>query len=211
MKQDRKISRSEQKKNTRRKLIQATYDVIAHEGIAGVTFAKVTKKAGYSFGIINFHFESKELLLRETLNFLMSDFEISWKNIIKDADLSPVDKLLKIINISLHPPLVEYRRIIVWLAFSSELHTRDTFMEINNNHDREWEDCIENLIHQVAEESFISYGMSLKQIAISLISIITGFWMEFYFNPDRRNSENAVNICVIYLSNFFPTLKKQIN
>ncbi|MCF8070180.1 MAG: TetR/AcrR family transcriptional regulator [Desulfobacterales bacterium] len=210
MNKNSKITRSEQKQLTRNKLIQATYDVIAHEGLSGVTLAKVAKTAGFSRGISNFHFESKERLLTETLKFMYRDFEASWRKISNDTTLSPVDKLVDIITTSLHPPLIEFRKIIVWFAFSSEFHTRDTFIEINKNHDREWENSMENLIRQIADDSFTSHNMSLNQIIISLTSMITGFWMEFYLNPDRRNPENAVNTCLIFLSNFFPVFKTRI-
>ena len=45
-------------------------EVIASEGLTGVTMAKVAEQAGLSRGIGNFHFQSKEQLLLETLSTL---------------------------------------------------------------------------------------------------------------------------------------------
>ena len=55
-----RITRTEQKKLTRQKIIDATFDVIAKEGFSGVTMAKVAETAGLSRGIGNFHFQSME-------------------------------------------------------------------------------------------------------------------------------------------------------
>src|SRR5262245_10309114 len=55
-------------KDVRRlQLIEATIDVMARKGYAGTTMADVAKQAGLSSGIVNFHFETKENLLAETL------------------------------------------------------------------------------------------------------------------------------------------------
>ena len=64
------ITRTEQKQLTRQKLIEATFEVIAAEGFSGVTMAKVAQCADLSRGIGNFHFQTKEQLLLETLHAL---------------------------------------------------------------------------------------------------------------------------------------------
>jgi AcrR family transcriptional regulator len=61
------LSRAEQKKATRKKLIETTVDIIAEGGLAKVTLPKVAERAGLSRGISNFHFISKDNLLLETL------------------------------------------------------------------------------------------------------------------------------------------------
>jgi TetR/AcrR family transcriptional repressor of bet genes len=67
------ITRAKQKQHTRQKLIEATMEAIASEGFSGVTMAKVAEKAGLSRGIGNFHFQSKEQLLLETLHTLYKE------------------------------------------------------------------------------------------------------------------------------------------
>ncbi|MCF8070361.1 MAG: TetR/AcrR family transcriptional regulator [Desulfobacterales bacterium] len=205
-----RLTRSEQKQATREKLIQSTYDVIASEGFSGVTLAKVSRLAGFSMGICNFHFENKEKLLHETLRFHYQEFEASWKKGIDDTSAEPIEKLIAVIETSLTPPYVAYRKLAVWFAFSSESLTRETFLELTQTHDLKWENNIESILREIVDENFVSYGMSLRQITISLISLIAGFWVDFYLYPDRTDSGEAVSTCLIFLSKFFPVIETKI-
>ena len=48
-------------KTRRKQLIKATIKCIAKNGLSGTTMADVTKLAGLSLGIVNLHFETKEI------------------------------------------------------------------------------------------------------------------------------------------------------
>ena len=99
------ITRAKQKQHTRQKLIEATMEAIASEGLSGVTMAKVAEKAGLSRGIGNFHFQSKEQLLLETLHTLYKEFEDGWRNAVAGAGSSPVEQLKDLIKTTLTLPL----------------------------------------------------------------------------------------------------------
>ena len=49
-------TRVEKREKTRRDLISATLDSIATKGFAETTLEKVSKRAGVSRGLVNFHF-----------------------------------------------------------------------------------------------------------------------------------------------------------
>lgn len=57
----------------RKQLIEATITSISKAGISGTTLTAVTKEAGLSMGLVNFHFKTKEILLTETLSFLAEE------------------------------------------------------------------------------------------------------------------------------------------
>jgi TetR/AcrR family transcriptional repressor of bet genes len=63
-------SRKASKEMRRQQLIEATIDTLATKGYAATTLADVAKAAGLSGGIVNFHFETKDKLLVETLRQL---------------------------------------------------------------------------------------------------------------------------------------------
>ena len=63
----------------REQLINATIDSLALRGYAATTLADVADGAGLSRGIVNFHFESKEKLLVETLQFLSDEYSANWR------------------------------------------------------------------------------------------------------------------------------------
>lgn len=111
------VSRSEQKLLTRQKLLDATIDIIATEGFAGVTMAKVAERTGLSRGIGNFHFHTKEQLMLEAFQMLYTEHEQAWRAIVDDDSRAPVQRLAHLVKTLLTPPLADHKKIAVWLAF----------------------------------------------------------------------------------------------
>jgi TetR/AcrR family transcriptional repressor of bet genes len=200
-------ARARQKKITRSRIIEATFDVIAEEGFAGVTMAKVAERAGLSRGIGNFHFKTKEQLLLEALKVLYGEFEMSWRSAISDAGPSPVDQLTGLIRKILEPPIADPKKIALWLAYWGETPSRQTYMELCDAYDRQWEAAIEEILHSLIDDNFDSHGMSLHAIGESLIAMMDGFWLEYLLAPDRFTPEDAVKACIAFLSSFFPKFR----
>ena len=198
------ITRAEQKQQTRQRLLEATMEVIASKGLSGVTMAKVAEQAGLSRGIGNFHFQSKEQLLLETLRTIYQEFEKSWRTIVADAGRLPAEKLKAIVETTLMPPIAIKRKLAVWLAFWGEAPSRKTYLEICAAHDLEWDAAVEGIIRKMAGDDFIFHGMSFGKIAQSLTAMMDGFWVEYLIANDRYNPQDAINACYAYLASFFP-------
>jgi TetR/AcrR family transcriptional repressor of bet genes len=195
--------RVKQKERTRQRLIEATVDVIAGEGFSGVTMAKVAEKAGLSRGIGNFHFDTKEQLLLETLKALYLEFEHAWQRAVADAGRSAQERLCALIHAVLEPPVADHKKISVWLAYWGETPSRKTYMEICESRDKAWESAVEGLLRELARSGFESRGLTLSSIAESLTAMMDGFWLEYLLAPGRFRPPDAVRACVAYLSGFF--------
>jgi len=202
------ITRAKQKQHTRQKLIEATMDVIASEGFSGVTMAKVAEKAGLSRGIGNFHFRSKEQLLLETLRTLYKEFEDGWRNAVADAVSSPVEQLKDLIKTTLNPPIADFKKVAVWLAYWGEAPSRKKYLEICAEHDREWDAAVENILSQLVDEKFNSHGMTLGKIAQSLTAMMDGFWVEYLIADGKYTPDDAAKACFAFLASFFPKFRK---
>ena len=202
------ITRAKQKQHTRQKLIKATMEVIALEGFSGVTMAKVAEKAGLSRGIGNFHFQSKEQLLLESLRTLYKEFDDGWRNAVANAGSSPVDQLKDLIKTTLTPPIADFKKVAVWLAYWGEAPSRKKYLEICAARDREWDAAVENILRQLVDEKFNSHGMTLAKIAHSLTAMMDGFWVEYLIADGRYTPDDAVKACFGFLASFFPEFKK---
>ena len=66
-------------------LIEATITAIAEFGLSQLTLAKISSIAGLTAGTVNFHFDSKEALLLETLNFVSEEFDQSLASALKKS------------------------------------------------------------------------------------------------------------------------------
>ena len=198
------ITRAEQKKMTRQKILDATFTVLAREGFSGVTLAKVAETAGLSRGISNFHFQSKAQLLLETLREIQKEFDASWTTAVTNAGPSPVDRLKALIRAVLEPPIASPDRLAVWFAYWGETPSRAAYREICAAPDREWQAAIETMLSQIATENFNSHGMSLQAIACSLTAMMTGCWLEYLLSPVSFEPRDAVQACFAFLASFFP-------
>ena len=78
-----KTPRTASKEVRRQQLINATIDSIAKHGVAGTTMTTVTRTAGLSIGLANFHFTSKQNMFEETLRFLAEEHRDHWKKSFK--------------------------------------------------------------------------------------------------------------------------------
>ena len=202
-KQKNNLSRIEQKQLTRQKLIEATMEVIATEGFSGVTMAKVAEGAGLSRGIGNFHFQSKEQLLLETLRANYFEFDAAWRKAIAEAGPSPVDQITAVIETILTPPIGDPKKVAIWLAYWGEAPSRKTYLDICAAHDREWDNAIENILQQMVDKGFNSHGMSMAAIAESLTAMMDGFWVESLIAADRYRAKDGIKACFAYLASFF--------
>ena len=95
----RKLSREAR----REQLIEATIEVLAIKGYARVTMSDVANQAGLSHGLVNFHFQSKELLLAETLTYLADEYVQNWQMALAAAPPEPGAQLNALIRADFRP------------------------------------------------------------------------------------------------------------
>jgi AcrR family transcriptional regulator len=112
--------RTAPKQVRRTQLIEATIDVLAEKGFSNLTISDVAKKAGLSHGIVNFHFTSKDDLLRETI----MEMEVSYCGLMDRAlQLAGGDAAAAILGLAqaeFCDELSTQRIIRAWAAFRSE-------------------------------------------------------------------------------------------
>src|ERR1700754_1872906 len=77
----------------RLELIEVTIDCLARHGYEGTTIGVVAEAVGMSRGIVNFHFETKEQLLLETLRFLADEYRAHWKAALAAAGPQSAQRL----------------------------------------------------------------------------------------------------------------------
>lgn len=202
-------TRAEQKQITRQKLLDATIDIIADEGLAGVTLAKVAERTGLSRGICNFHFDTKGQLMLEAFRMLYQEHEQAWRRTLSAPGKSPASRLKSLIETLLGAPIADHKKLAVWLAFWGVTPHRQTYLEICESIDREYEAEVEGLLRQLSGGKETVNGMSLQAIAVTLTSMIDGFWVNYLISPGCLPPGDAVNACLAFLSSFFPQLRNE--
>ncbi len=199
--------REEQKQKTRRKLLKATIDNISTEGLEGVTISKVTKQAKVSRGMCNYHFETKEQLIREAFHLIYSEHVETWRRILCDHKRHPVERMNEFIKALLTPPIADTSKLVVWLAFWGVLSSRQVYFDLYTGIDREYEKAVEDVLREISGSADPVNGMTLHAIAVSLTGLIDGLGVQFVISPGQLTQQEAILSCRAYLSSFFPEFR----
>ncbi|MCM0648056.1 TetR/AcrR family transcriptional regulator [Clostridium swellfunianum] len=79
--------------DTKNKLLQAAIDIFGFKG--EVTTREITEAAGVNVAAINYYFGNKNNLLKEVENYYANLLNSKQHEILKNSDLSPLEKLVK--------------------------------------------------------------------------------------------------------------------
>ena len=112
------------------------------------------------------------------------------------------------IKTTLQPPIADFKKVAVWLAYWGEAPSRKKYLEICAAHDREWDRAVENILRLLVDNEFNSHGMTLAKIAHSLTAMMDGFWVEYLIADGRYTPDDAVKACFAFLASFFPEFRK---
>ena len=185
-------------------LIDATITAIAEYGLSKLTLAKISSIAGLTAGTVNFHFDSKEALLLETLNFVSEEFDQTIADALKKSGPDPAGRLAGIINASLDPEITEHRKVAVWHAFDSESHTRKDYQLICGARDRKNFKLILNLCEQIIDAGGKRADIDARAVANAISGLTDELWKEILFEGESYDREVAKRVCMSFLASIFP-------
>lgn len=185
-------------------LIDATITAIAEYGLSKLTLAKISSLAGLTAGTVNFHFDSKESLLLETLNFVAEEFDQGIERALQKAGSNPARRLAAIIDASLDPDITEHRKMAVWFAFDSESRARADYQRICGNRDRENFKLILNLCEQIIRQGGKEQEMNARALANAISGLTEELWKEILFAGENYDRDEAREVCQSFLASIFP-------
>jgi TetR/AcrR family transcriptional repressor of bet genes len=202
------IGRQEQKELTRRRLIEATKQSIATDGFSGTTLAKVANSIGLSQGVVNFHFQSKEQLLQETLKQLADEVLALCTDAVSDESDTAANRLIALIRCMLSPQLTNHLDASIWHGYWGEAKSRHTYVEICAPLDNELNAIFFSLCEQIKQEGNYAH-IDCHRVVDGIGALIGGFDLQVLLTPNEFNCENALQTCIDLLSAYFPQHFKQ--
>jgi AcrR family transcriptional regulator len=183
----------------RRQLINATIAALARKGYAGITMADVAEGAGLSHGIVNFHFESKDELLLETLRFLSDEYRDNWQGEQEKAGPEPAARMAALISADFNRNICSHKKLAAWCAFWGEAKSRPTYQKMCGARDEGY--------HRVLADLCTALGGKRRAFdaiatAHAIGSMTEGLWMRVMMNSISR--EEGETIALKSLEAFFP-------
>jgi len=196
-------TRTASKEARRQQLIQATIRSIAKYGLSETTISTVSGEAQLSQGIINLHFQSKERLLIETLQYVSDEYREIWEKALEQAGPSIAERLEALLKVDYHRSVFDRDKIAVWFAYWSETKSRPTYRKLCAEHDRGYDTILVELVGAIIKEG--DYGpLDADMIANGLGAMAQGVWLDLLVSPKDMNRDKACKILRTYLACLFP-------
>ncbi|MCB2114745.1 MAG: TetR family transcriptional regulator C-terminal domain-containing protein [Rhodobacteraceae bacterium] len=194
----RKLSREAR----REQLIEATIETIARIGYARTTLTEVARVAGLSHGLVNFHFETKERLLTETLLALAEEYRRNWTEALEAAGPGAAARLDAMLRADFAPAVCSPGRLSAWCAFWGEAQSRPIYQEQCGSNDLAYNRRLEEICADLLRET--GRAGDAERIARVLRVTIEGVWLDLMTMNAPYDRDEAQRTVYVAAEAFFP-------
>jgi len=190
------------KATRQQQLIEATIETLALRGYANTTLSEVARMAGLSHGLVNFHFQTKENLLSETLQYLAEEYRLNWTAYLAAADPSPAAQLDALLRADLDPGICRPSRLSAWVAFWGEAQGRPLDQDRASANDGLYIVQIEGICAALMAEG--GYGGHAARVARILRITTEGVWLDMMTLPQPYDVTESQATIHAGAAAFFP-------
>lgn len=197
-----KLPRKRSREARKQQLIDATIETIAVRGYARTTLTDVASHAGLSHGLVNFHFQSKEKLLSETLLFLAEEYRANWSAALANAGPSPAERLDAMLRADFNPSICTPAKLSAWCAFWGEAQCRPLYQEQCGSNDEAYLKALETLCIELKADG----GYVFEPIRAARVLRVTteGVWLDMMTMSTPYDRDEAMQTVFSCAEAFFP-------
>jgi TetR/AcrR family transcriptional repressor of bet genes len=186
----------------RQQLIDATIATLARVGFSRTTLTEVAATAGLSHGLIIFHFETKEKLLTETLQFMAREYRDNWERALAEAPKTPASQLDALIRADFTEAICAPDRLAAWSALWAEAQSRPIYQANCAEHDLEFLNVIERLCAELTSEG--NYPLLPVHTARAIRVTLNGLWFDLMTMTNTLSRQESLQTMFNMLMAFFP-------
>lgn len=186
----------------RAQLIEATIAVLAVRGYARTTLSEVARQAGLSHGLVNFHFETKEKLLAETLLVLAEEYRENWTGALAAAGENPAAQLDALLRADFTDGICTPERLAAWCSFWGEAQSRPLYQERCGSNDEHYNRTMEKIVARLMAEG--GYRGDPARVARVLRVTVEGTWLDLMTINQPYSREEALASVMVCAAAFFP-------
>ncbi|MEQ9519945.1 MAG: TetR/AcrR family transcriptional regulator [Parvibaculum sp.] len=173
-----KIIDHEQRK---RELIEASWAVIAAEGLEGVTMRKIAAAAGCTTGRITHYFADREALILAALYAVNEATSLRIDRILSEKDRPVFDRLIAATHEALPLDATRLLEWKIWIAFWGAATITPALAEENERRQREWLSAITPLIALLNPKADAAYE------AERILGLLNGLGLRGAIQPTEQN------------------------
>ena len=195
-------SRKQPRGARRMQLIEATIETLAEVGYARTTLTAVAMRAGLSHGLVNFHFETKEKLLTETMLYLAEEYRANWSAALERAGSGAAARLNALLQADFNPAICTPARLSAWCSFWGEAQSRPLYQKSCGSNDDAYNRTMEAVCAALITQG--GYGGEPARIARVLRVTTEGVWLDLMTMVDPYDRDEALATLMTCTAAFFP-------
>ena len=186
----------------RHQLIEATIETLARRGYAQTTMTDVANTAGVSHGLVNFHFDTKEKLLTETLLFLAEEYRVNWTTALAEAPADPASQLDALVRADYNDVVCTPSKLVAWCAYWGEAQSRPIYQEKCGANDLAYNRNLEKIIGRLIKAG--GYAHRARRVARVLRATSEGIWLDLQSTKQPYSRAEALLTMFTCVAAFFP-------
>lgn len=182
--------------SARRRLIAATRDLVAAQGVGNTSVAAIGERAGMSRGAVNFHFGSKDDLLVAVSEQVTSDWESQVVAALEDGlDLTDVDRLIDATlsawlgELDVHPDRVRIVVMLIFEALGPSPHLHQHFVELR----RRLRDRVVAFVIDQQQSGRVAADVNPHGFATLLCGLLLGIAVTHLVDPEMDCLTTAID------------------
>ena len=195
-------SRKQPRGARRQQLIEATIETLAEVGYARTTLTAVARRAGLSHGLVNFHFETKEKLLTETMLYLAEEYRANWSAALDAAGEGAAARLNALLQADFNPAICTPARLSAWCSFWGEAQSRPLYQDSCGSNDEAYNRTMEQVCAALIATG--GYAGDAARIARVLRVTTEGVWLDLMTMVDPYDRDEALATLMTCAAAFFP-------
>ncbi|MGH6881842.1 transcriptional regulator BetI [Hypericibacter sp.] len=185
----------------RHSFIAATLKVIAENGIENTTMAKIGEAANVSGALASHYFSSKEDLLIQAYQALFDTVFEEAHRAASQFRNEPVKQIKAIIAAVFGRVAFTTITRGAYLRFWAASLSNPELLKISRKSYQKDIEAIERLMQRAAPDS---KDFNARRAALSLVSMMDGFWLDMSFAKNTLTAKLAVELCCQYVDVLLP-------
>lgn len=171
------------------RILDAVIDLLAREGISGVSMRAVAREAAVSLGLVNYHFEDKTSLIKAALRRIEAqDLAL----VEPDPSLAPQERLLTALRRVAAPEFLTTEYLSLRLQLWALARAHEEFEQINTDAQKRYRAGLARLIH-AARPDLTRTECNRRAADIDVVQ--NGIWLTALLGLDRASVRRSVARC----------------
>lgn len=177
----------------RRQLVEAAIRCLGAGGMTGFTIDRICREAKVSRGLVNHYFGSKDALLVQVYETMTEYLAEAARGRPAEAAAGPSAHLNALIGASFDPAAFDRSKLKAWLTLWGELSTNRQLQALHRKRYTAYRGGLVRAISAIADQR--RRPVDAKGLALRLIALIDGLWLEWCLDPKVLSPEEAKAAC----------------